>query len=66
MKAVTLTRYLLADNPDAFADTSLDRTGPTGRDLLVEVKAVSVNPVDTKVRAPKETVETSPRVLLAS
>ena len=63
MKAVTLTRYLLADNPDAFADTSLDRTGPTGRDLLVEVKAVSVNPVDTKVRAPKETVETSPRVL---
>ena len=50
MKAVTLTRYLLADNPDAFADTSLDRTGPTGRDLLVEVKAVSVNPVDTKVR----------------
>ena len=63
MKAVTLTRYLLADNPDAFADTSLDRTGPTGRDLLVEVKAVSVNPVDTKVRAPKETVEKSPRVL---
>ena len=63
MKAVTLTRYLPADNPDAFADTSLDRTGPTGRDLLVEVKAVSVNPVDTKVRAPKETVEKSPRVL---
>ena len=63
MKAVALTRYLPADNPDAFSDTSLNRTGPTGRDLLVEVKAVSVNPVDTKVRAPKETVEKSPRVL---
>ncbi|GAB5451137.1 MAG: hypothetical protein Hals2KO_14650 [Halioglobus sp.] len=27
------------------------------------VKAISVNPVDTKVRAPKEKVETTPRVL---
>ncbi len=34
-----------------------------GRDLLVRVKAVSVNPVDTKVRAPKEAVETQPRIL---
>jgi zinc-binding alcohol dehydrogenase family protein len=31
--------------------------------LLVAVKAVSVNPVDTKVRSPKDKVELTPRVL---
>src|SRR5690606_30303748 len=34
-----------------------------GRDLLVRVEAVSVNPVDTKVRAPKPQVEAQPKVL---
>jgi zinc-binding alcohol dehydrogenase family protein len=34
-----------------------------GHDLLVEVKAVSVNPVDAKVRAPKDKAETTPRVI---
>ncbi len=36
---------------------------PTGHDLLVRVEAVSVNPVDTKVRSPKPQVETQPKVL---
>ena len=36
---------------------------PEGHDLLVEVRAVAVNPVDTKVRAPKDKVEESPRVI---
>jgi zinc-binding alcohol dehydrogenase family protein len=31
-------------------DIEVDKPTPGGRDLLVEVKAVSVNPVDTKVR----------------
>lgn len=35
---------------DALVDIDLPRPVPTGRDLLVEVAAVSVNPVDTKVR----------------
>lgn len=38
------------DAPQALADIELPRPAPTGRDLLVEVRAVSVNPVDTKVR----------------
>ncbi len=38
------------DRDDALIDTTLPTPSPTGRDLLVEVKAVSVNPVDTKVR----------------
>jgi zinc-binding alcohol dehydrogenase family protein len=41
--------------PIAHADSLVDITLPdpvaTGRDLLVEVRAVSVNPVDVKVRA---------------
>jgi NADPH2:quinone reductase len=32
-------------------------------DLLVRVEAVSVNPVDTKVRAPKDKVEKEPKIL---
>ncbi|OLP59182.1 Zn-dependent oxidoreductase [Xaviernesmea oryzae] len=38
------------DAQASLVDIDLPRPKPTGRDLLVEVKAVSVNPVDTKVR----------------
>ena len=63
MKAVALTHYLPVDNPKAFLDVELPKPTATGRDLLVAVKAVSINPVDTKVRAPKDKVEDPPRVL---
>lgn len=36
--------------PDALEDIDLPRPTPGANDLLVEVRAVSVNPVDTKVR----------------
>src|SRR5690606_19209216 len=36
---------------DALMDIMLPMPAATGRDLLVEVRAVSVNPADTKVRA---------------
>ncbi|WP_291985318.1 zinc-binding alcohol dehydrogenase family protein [Candidatus Accumulibacter sp. ACC007] len=63
MKAVALTHYLPVDNPKAFLDVELPKPSAAGRDLLVSVKAISVNPVDTKVRSPKEKIEESPRVL---
>ncbi|MES0810777.1 zinc-binding alcohol dehydrogenase family protein [Roseibium sp. SCPC15] len=63
MKAVALTHYLPIDDPNSFLDVDLPRPTPQGRDILVAVKAVSVNPVDTKVRAPKDQVEEAPRVL---
>jgi len=63
MKAVALTHYLPVEDPNAFLDIELPTPTPSGRDLLVFVKAVSVNPVDTKVRAPKDTVEEIPRVI---
>ncbi|BAK76009.1 zinc-binding alcohol dehydrogenase family protein [Pseudogulbenkiania sp. NH8B] len=63
MKAVALTRYLPIDHPEALLDVELPRPPAQGHDLLVRVEAVSVNPVDTKVRSPKDKVESSPRVL---
>ena len=53
MKAVALTHYLPVDDPNAFLDVELPKPTASGRDLLVAVKAVSINPVDTKVRAPQ-------------
>jgi NADPH:quinone reductase len=38
------------DAATALVDFDLPRPEPTGRDILVAVKAVSVNPVDTKIR----------------
>ncbi len=63
MKAVGLYRYLPIDHPEALLDVELATPQPGERDLLVKVEAVSVNPVDYKVRAPKDTVEPAPRVL---
>jgi NADPH:quinone reductase len=37
--------------PDSLRDIELPRPAAAGRDLLVEVRAVSVNPVDYKVRS---------------
>jgi len=63
MKAVALTRYLPIDDPQSLVDIELADPQPRGHDLLVRVEAVSVNPVDTKVRAPKAQVEATPKVL---
>ncbi|RUL70982.1 zinc-binding alcohol dehydrogenase family protein [Dyella choica] len=63
MKAVALTRYLPIDDPQALVDVELPKPEPGAHDLLVRVEAVSVNPVDTKLRAPKPQVEVQPRVL---
>lgn len=63
MKAVGLTRYLPIDDPQSLVDVDIAQPAATGHDLLVRVEAVSINPVDTKVRAPKDKVEESPRIL---
>lgn len=63
MKAVGLYRYLPIDHPESLLDLQLEKPRVTGRDLLVRVKAVGVNPVDYKVRSPKEKVEHAPKIL---
>ncbi|MFH1553698.1 MAG: zinc-binding alcohol dehydrogenase family protein [Pseudomonadota bacterium] len=50
MRAVGYQHSLPIDDALALSDIDLPRPVATGRDLLVEVRAVSVNPVDTKVR----------------
>ena len=63
MKAVALTRYLPIDDPQSLIDIELPRPVAGEHDLLVRVEAVSVNPVDTKLRSPKPQVEAQPKVL---
>ena len=63
MQAVGLRRYLPIDDPESLLDLALERPVPGEFDLLVRVEAVSVNPVDTKVRAPRPQQEDPPRVL---
>ena len=63
MKSVALTHYLPVSDSNAFIDADLQKPTPAGQDILVAVKAVAVNPVDTKVRAPKDKVENPPRIL---
>ncbi|SQG00269.1 zinc-binding alcohol dehydrogenase [Paucimonas lemoignei] len=62
MKAIVFTQNgLPIENPDSLIDMDLPKPTPGPRDLLVEVRAVSVNPVDTKIRA--GTVVTEPKVV---
>jgi zinc-binding alcohol dehydrogenase family protein len=50
MKAIGYQNNLSIDQPEALLDITLPDPVAQGHDLLVEVRAVSVNPVDTKVR----------------
>ncbi|MEA2559213.1 MAG: NADPH:quinone reductase [Acidobacteriota bacterium] len=63
MRAVGLYKYLPIEDPESLIDLEIPKPEPRGRDLLVRVRAVSVNPVDTKVRAPKDKVEAEPKIL---
>lgn len=52
MKAIAFTQHgLPIEDPNALLDMDLPKPTPGSRDLLIEVHAVSVNPVDTKIRA---------------
>ncbi len=50
MKAVGYRKSLPVTDESALIDVELPMPAPGPRDLLVAVKAVSVNPVDTKIR----------------
>ena len=50
MKAVGYLNSHPIDHPESLLDLQLADPEPGPHDLLVEVRAVSVNPVDTKVR----------------
>jgi zinc-binding alcohol dehydrogenase family protein len=50
MKAIAYRASHPIDHAESLIDVELPEPKATGRDLLVQVKAVSVNPVDTKIR----------------
>lgn len=50
MKAIAYYTSLPIDDPKSLQDIELPEPVAGPRDLLVQVKAISVNPVDTKVR----------------
>jgi zinc-binding alcohol dehydrogenase family protein len=50
MKAVGYTKSLPIDQAGALSDFETEKPNPGDRDIRVAVRAVSVNPVDTKVR----------------
>jgi NADPH2:quinone reductase len=53
MRAIGYQQTGTIDRDDALLDIELPMPKAAGRDLLVEVKAVSVNPIDVKVRSGK-------------
>ncbi|MGA2244997.1 MAG: zinc-binding alcohol dehydrogenase family protein [Verrucomicrobiota bacterium] len=50
MKAVSFSKSLPITHEDSLVDLEVGRPAPGPRDLLVEVRAISVNPVDAKIR----------------
>lgn len=66
MRAVAYFEPLAITEEKSLVDIDLPKPEATGRDILVEVKAVSVNPVDTKIRRgvkPDESKESKAKVL---
>lgn len=63
MKAVGYLEAGPIDRPDALIDFEADKPTPAGHDLLVRVEAVSVNPVDTKIRQRRAPQGDTPEIL---
>ncbi len=63
MRAIGLYSYLPIEDPQRLIDLEIATPVPDARQLLVQVKAIAVNPVDVKVRALKAQTETTPRIL---
>lgn len=57
MKAIAYKVPQAIEQPESLLDVELPDPVATGRDLLVHVQAVSVNPVDTKVRESAQPAE---------
>lgn len=63
MRAVGYKHSLPIDQAEALIDLDIDKPAPQGRDLLVQVQAISVNPVDTKVRKRVDPKGGEPKIL---
>lgn len=65
MKAIGFRTSLPISDANSFIEFETEKPAPKGRDLLVKVAAVSVNPVDFKIRqnSAKDQVLNTPKVI---
>ncbi|MEN9316236.1 MAG: hypothetical protein RIS35_2629 [Pseudomonadota bacterium] len=63
MKAIGYRQCLPVSDPESLVDFEMDEPRVGGRDLLVRIHAVSVNPVDTKLRRNVPPAQGETRVL---
>ncbi len=63
MKAVGYETPGPVERPDSLIDLELDKPSPSGHDILVQIQAVSVNPVDYKVRLNRPPIDDGPGIL---
>ena len=65
MKAIGFKKSLPITDLESFIEFETDRPSPSGHDILVKISAISVNPVDYKVRqnSAKEKPLDTPKVI---
>ncbi|NEZ57843.1 zinc-binding alcohol dehydrogenase family protein [Adonisia turfae] len=63
IKAFGVSQFLPTGHPDCFAECFLNELTPGQRDLQVQVRAVSVNPIDCKMRASVQGRLITPKIL---
>lgn len=63
MKAIVFNQSLPIEQTNALFETSVNMPAAVGRDLLVKIEAISVNPIDSKVRLRALPEQGEPKVL---
>lgn len=63
MKAIAYKQAGALDRSDALVDVEIEKPAATGHDILVKVKAISVNPVDFKIRKNVSAIEGAWKIL---
>jgi NADPH:quinone reductase len=65
MKAIGFKQSLPITDKDSFIEFEIEKPNPSGYDLLVKIEAISVNPVDFKVRqnAAKDKTLDTPKII---
>lgn len=65
MKAIGFKKSLPISDPESFIEFETEKPTPTGKNLLVKIEAISVNPVDYKIRqnSLKDKTQDEPKVI---
>jgi NADPH2:quinone reductase len=65
MKAIGFKKSLPISDKESFIAFETDKPTPTGLDILVKISAISVNPIDYKIRlkAAKDTILDEPKII---